>query len=39
MIHIALTTGEPAGIGPEISQKAAQEFLSQHADVSIHLIA
>ena len=39
MIHIALTTGEPAGIGPEISQKAAQEFLANHPDVSIHLIA
>ena len=39
MIHIALTTGEPAGIGPEISQKAAQEFLAEHSDVSIHLIA
>lgn len=39
MIHIALTTGEPAGIGPEISQKAAQEFLAQHPDVSIHLMA
>lgn len=39
MIHIALTTGEPAGIGPEISQKAAQEFLAQHPDVIIHLLA
>jgi 4-hydroxythreonine-4-phosphate dehydrogenase len=39
MIHIALTTGEPAGIGPEVSQKAAQEFLAQHPDVSVHLIA
>jgi 4-hydroxythreonine-4-phosphate dehydrogenase len=39
MIHIALTAGEPAGIGPEISQKAAHEFLKQHPDVSIHLIA
>ena len=39
MIHIALTIGEPAGIGPEISQRAAQEFLKQHSDVSIHLIA
>jgi 4-hydroxythreonine-4-phosphate dehydrogenase len=39
MIHIALTTGEPAGIGPEISQKAAQEFLVQHPDVSIQMIA
>ncbi len=39
MIHIALTTGEPAGIGPEISQKAVQEFLAQHKDVCVHLIA
>ena len=38
MIHIALTTGEPAGIGPEISQKAAQEFLAQHPDVSARLL-
>lgn len=38
MIHIALTTGEPAGIGPEVSQKAAQEFLKQHTDVSVHLL-
>jgi len=38
MIHIALTTGEPAGIGPEISVKAASEFLDQYDDVTIHLI-
>lgn len=38
MLHIALTTGEPAGIGPEISVKAAQHFLSDHPDVVIHLI-
>ncbi len=38
MIHLALTTGEPAGIGPEISVKAAQQFLSDHPDVVIHLI-
>lgn len=38
MIHIALTTGEPAGIGPEISIKAATKFLAQHNDVTVHLI-
>lgn len=38
MIHIAITTGEPAGIGPEISVKAATKFLSQHNDVIIHLV-
>jgi 4-hydroxythreonine-4-phosphate dehydrogenase len=38
MIHIALTTGEPAGIGPEISFKAAQEFLKKNNDVVIHLL-
>lgn len=38
MIHLALTTGEPAGIGPEISVKAAQQFLSDHPDVVIHLV-
>lgn len=38
MIHIALTTGEPAGIGPEISVRAASQFLDQYDDVVIHLI-
>lgn len=38
MIHLALTTGEPAGIGPEISLKAAEQFLVSHDDVMIHLI-
>jgi len=38
MIHLALTTGEPAGIGPEISVKAAKEFLIGHPDVTIHLL-
>ncbi len=36
MIHLALTTGEPAGIGPEISVKAAQQFLNEHPEVVIH---
>jgi 4-hydroxythreonine-4-phosphate dehydrogenase len=38
MIHLALTTGEPAGIGPEISVKAAKVFLKHHSDVTIHLL-
>ena len=38
MIHLALTTGEPAGIGPEISVKAAKIFLKNHLDVTIHLL-
>ena len=38
MIHIALTSGEPAGIGPEISVKAASQFLDQYDDVVIHLV-
>ena len=38
MIHLALTTGEPAGIGPEISVKAAKIFLKDHLDVTIHLL-
>lgn len=38
MIHLALTTGEPAGVGPEISLKAAQDYLSSHDDVVIHLL-
>lgn len=38
MIHLALTTGEPAGIGPEISVKAAKLFLKNHTDVTIHLL-
>ncbi len=38
MIHLALTTGEPAGIGPEISVKAAQQFLNEHPEVVIHLV-
>ncbi len=38
MIQIALTTGEPAGIGPEISVKAAEIFLKENLDVQINLI-
>jgi 4-hydroxythreonine-4-phosphate dehydrogenase len=38
MIRLALTTGEPAGIGPEISLKAAEIFLQKNLDVQISLI-
>lgn len=38
MIRLALTTGEPAGIGPEISLKAAEIFLQDNPDVEISLI-
>jgi len=38
MIRLALTTGEPAGIGPEISLKAAEIFLQKNPDVQISLI-
>jgi 4-hydroxythreonine-4-phosphate dehydrogenase len=38
MIRLALTTGEPAGIGPEISLKAAEIFLKKNLDVEINLI-
>jgi|APCry1669190288_1035285.scaffolds.fasta_scaffold22653_2 4-hydroxythreonine-4-phosphate dehydrogenase len=36
--HIAITTGEPAGIGPEISMRAAQEFVLTHPDVYLHVL-
>ncbi|MFM8460805.1 MAG: 4-hydroxythreonine-4-phosphate dehydrogenase PdxA, partial [Polynucleobacter victoriensis] len=38
MIRLALTTGEPAGIGPEISLKAAEIFLQENLNVEINLI-
>lgn len=38
MIRLALTTGEPAGIGPEISLKAAEIFLKENPNVEINLI-
>jgi 4-hydroxythreonine-4-phosphate dehydrogenase len=38
MKRLAITTGEPAGIGPEISLQSAQLFLDTNPDVCIHLI-
>ncbi len=36
-VKLALSTGEPAGIGPEVSLAAAKAFASAHADVEITL--
>ena len=37
-VQLAITSGEPAGIGPQISIQAAQQFLNTHNDVEIHLL-
>jgi len=37
-VKLAITSGEPAGIGPQISIQAAQQFLKNHNDVQIHLL-
>ena len=37
-VNLVVTTGEPAGIGPEVSIAASLEFLREHADVQITLL-
>jgi 4-hydroxythreonine-4-phosphate dehydrogenase len=37
-VDLVITTGEPAGIGPEVSLQAAQAFLQEQADAHITLI-
>jgi 4-hydroxythreonine-4-phosphate dehydrogenase len=37
-VDLVITTGEPAGIGPEISVQAAHAFLQEQADAHITLI-
>ncbi|MCM0028920.1 MAG: 4-hydroxythreonine-4-phosphate dehydrogenase PdxA, partial [Polynucleobacter sp.] len=37
-VDLVITTGEPAGIGPEVSLQAAQVFLQEQADAHITLI-
>ena len=37
-IHIAITSGEPAGIGPEVSCKAALDFLKKYSDVQLSIL-
>jgi 4-hydroxythreonine-4-phosphate dehydrogenase len=36
-IKLAVSTGEPAGIGPEVSVNAAKEFVALHSDVTVTL--
>ena len=38
LVNLVLTTGEPAGIGPEVSLAASLEFLREHADVQMTLL-
>ena len=38
LVHLIITSGEPAGIGPEISVHAAKKFLLQNVDTQISLI-
>ena len=37
-VDLVITTGEPAGIGPEVSLQAAHAFLQEQTDVHITLI-
>lgn len=37
-VDLAITTGEPTGIGPEVSAKAANAFLQEEANAHITLI-
>ena len=37
-VNLVITTGEPAGIGPEVSVAAAQQFLSEQPGVMITLL-
>ena len=38
LVNLAITTGEPAGVGPEISLAAAQQFLDQNSHAVITLL-
>ena len=37
-VNLVITTGEPAGVGPEVSIAAAKQFLLEQANVSITLL-
>ena len=37
-VNLVITTGEPAGVGPEVSIAAAKQFLLEHANASITLL-
>lgn len=38
LVNLVVSTGEPAGIGPEVSLAASLAFLREHADVKITLL-
>ena len=38
LVKLVITTGEPAGVGPEVSVKAAQQFLLEQPNASITLL-
>lgn len=38
LVKLAITTGEPAGVGPEISLAAARDFLEEQSNVEITLL-
>ena len=38
LVNLVVSTGEPAGIGPEVSLAASLAFLREHADVQITLL-
>lgn len=38
LVKLAITTGEPAGVGPEISLAAARDFLGEQPNVEIVLL-
>lgn len=38
LVKLVITTGDPAGVGPEVSLAAAKDFLSQQLDVQITLL-
>lgn len=37
-MHLVITSGEPAGIGPEVSYFAAKHFLEKHPDVRMTIL-
>lgn len=39
LVKLVITTGEPAGIGPEVSVEAAKQFLLEKPNASITLLA
>ncbi|MBU3625406.1 4-hydroxythreonine-4-phosphate dehydrogenase PdxA [Polynucleobacter sp. JS-Safj-400b-B2] len=38
LVNLVVSTGEPAGIGPEVSLAASLEFLRKHADAQVTLL-